>query len=404
MKTNYFAITVFVLACLPFVVGADWLQFRGRNGASVSSDAAPPTKWSETENVAWAADLPGRGVSGPIVVNGRIYVTCSSGERQERLHVLSFDAATGEKVWHREFWATGRTLTHPFSSVAAPTPASDGERVFAFFSSNDLACLDLDGNLLWYRGLAFDYPKAGNDIGMASSPVVAGKTVVVQMENQGDSFAAGLDTATGETRWRVDRDHSANWVSPIAMPGEREGKRVVLLQGRSGITAHDSMTGDELWRYDVACSTTPSVAVSEDRIYIPANGLTVLDLPKDATVPSLAWDSSQLSPSPASPIVSDKYVYTMNNAGVLSCGDIATGARLWQVRVGGRHWATPVVAGNLMYCMNADGAVKVVDLRGRGKVVSSNKFDEPVKGSPAIVDGALYVRTDSKLWKIAGGS
>lgn len=401
MKSKLLAFA-FVCLSITFVSAADWLQFRGPNGASVTRDAAPPSKWSDSENVAWAADLPGAGASGPIVVKGRVYVTACSGENQERLHVLCFDEKSGDKVWHREFWATGRTLTHPFSSVAAPTPASDGERIFAFYSSNDLACLDLDGNLLWYRGLAFDYPKAGNDIGMASSPVVAGKTIVVQMENQGDSFAAGLDTATGETRWRVDRDHGANWVSPIAMPGLREGKRVVLLQGRGGITAHDSISGDELWRYDVSCSTTPSVAVSEDRIYIPANGLTVLDMPKDATVPSLAWDSGQLSPNPASPIVTKDHVYVMNNAGVLSCGDIKDGKRLWQVRVGGRHWATPVIAGNFMYCINADGAVKVVELGDKGKVVGTNEFSEPVKGSPAIANGGLFVRTDSKLWKIAG--
>ncbi|MDA1050012.1 MAG: PQQ-binding-like beta-propeller repeat protein [Planctomycetota bacterium] len=383
--------------------GADWLQFRGTNGASLSPDAAPPDSWSETKNVAWKASLPGRGASGPIVVNGRTYVTCSSGIKQDRLHVVCFDNETGGEVWHREFWATGRTLTHPFSAVAAPTPASDGERIFAFYSSNDLACLDLDGNLLWYRGLAFDYPKAGNDIGMASSPVVVGKTVVVQMENQGDSFAAGIDTATGETRWRVDRGHQANWVSPIALPGEREGSMAVLLQGPSGLTAHDSMTGEELWRYDVPCSTTPSVAVSGDHIFIPANGLTVLKLARDATVPSLVWDSIQMSPSPASPIIVGDRVYTMNNAGVLSCGDVETGKRLWQLRVGGRHWSTPVVAGDRMYCINSDGAAKVVQLGDKGEVVSTNEFSEEIKGSPAISDGALYVRSDGHLWKIASG-
>lgn len=395
-----------LLAVLSVVLfcGADWLQFRGANGASASPDVAPPDSWSETTNVAWKASLPGRGASGPIVVDGRTYVTCSSGVKQDRLHILCFDNATGKEVWQREFWATGRTLTHPFSAVAAPTPASDGKRIFAFYSSNDLACLDLDGNLLWYRGLAFDYPKAGNDIGMAASPVVVGETVVVQIENQGDSFAAGIDVATGETRWRVDRERRANWVSPIAMPGEREGSRVVLLQSASGLTAHDSMTGEELWRYDVACSTTPSVAVTEDHIFIPANGLTVLKLAPDATVPSLVWDSSQLSPSPASPIVVGDRVYTMNSSGVLVCGDAATGERLWQLRVGGKYWSTPVVAGDRMYCINSDGAAKVVQLGEKGEVVSSNEFSEEIKGSPAISGGALYVRSDHFLWKIASGS
>ncbi|MCA9120546.1 MAG: PQQ-binding-like beta-propeller repeat protein [Planctomycetaceae bacterium] len=387
-----------------FLCGADWLQFRGVNGASVSPDVAPPDSWSETSNIAWKADLPGRGASGPIVVDGRTYVTCSSGVKQDRLHVLCFDNARGERLWHREFWATGRTLTHPFSAVAAPTPASDGERIFAFYSSNDLACLDLDGNLLWYRGLAFDYPKAGNDIGMASSPVVVGETVVVQVENQGDSFAAGVDVATGETRWRIERERRANWVSPIALPGNRDGGRVVLLQSASGLTAHDSLTGEELWRYEVPCSTTPSVAVNEDHIFIPANGLTVLKLAPDATVPSLAWDSSQLSPSPASPIVVGDRVYTMNSSGVLACGDVATGKRLWQLRVGGKFWSTPVVARDRMYCINSDGAAKVIQLGEKGEVIGSNEFSEEIKGSPAISGGALYVRSDHFLWKIASGS
>jgi outer membrane protein assembly factor BamB len=392
------------VASVALFCGADWLQFRGTNGASLSPDAAPPDSWSETENVAWRANLPGRGASGPIVVSGRTYVTCSSGVKQDRLHVLCFDNATGDEVWHREFWATGRTLTHPYSAVAAPTPASDGKRIFAFYSSNDLACLDLEGNLLWYRGLALDYPKAGNDIGMASSPVVAGDTVVVQIENQGDSFAAGIDVATGETRWRVARDNRANWVSPIALPGKRDGKKVVLLQSASGLTAYDARSGDELWRYDVDCSTTPSVAVSDDRIIIPANGLTVLKLAPDASVPSLVWDSSQLSPSPASPIIVRDRVYTINGAGVLSCGDIETGKRLWQVRIGGRHWSTPVVAGDRMYCINADGAAKVVQLGKKGKVISKNSFEEGIQGSPAISEGALYVRSHGYLWKIASGS
>ena len=107
--------------------------------------------------------------------------------------MVAIDQHTGKQRWRRSFWATGRTYTHPTSSNAAPTPVSDGQYIYAFYSSNDLACLDLSGNLMWYRGLAHDYPKAGNDVGMASSPAIAGDVVVVQIENQGDSFASGID-------------------------------------------------------------------------------------------------------------------------------------------------------------------------------------------------------------------
>ena len=171
----------------------------------MSRDAAPPANWTATENVAWKVDLPGRGPSSPIVVGKKIVVTCSSGVKQDRLHVLCFDAATGNRLWERQFWATGRTLSHPSSANAAPTPASDGELIFAFFSSNDLVCLDLDGNLKWLRGLAYDFPRAGNDVGMSASPTVVGDVVIAQVECQGDSFATGIDKRTGESRWRISR-------------------------------------------------------------------------------------------------------------------------------------------------------------------------------------------------------
>ena len=136
-----------------------------RLGQSVGRDErGPPVAFAKDEagiehNVAWKTAIPGRGVSSPILVAGKVIVTAASGFKQDRLHVLCIDAKTGPIDWERQFWATGRTLCHPTSSVAANTPSSDGKRIFAFFSSNDLACLDLDGNLLWYRGLTHDFPR-----------------------------------------------------------------------------------------------------------------------------------------------------------------------------------------------------------------------------------------------------
>ncbi|HEV3021106.1 MAG TPA: PQQ-binding-like beta-propeller repeat protein, partial [Pirellulales bacterium] len=236
--------------------GADWLQFRGNASTGASIETALPTSWGKTaggdgENIAWRADLPGRGVSSPIVVGGRVIVTASSGYKQDRLHVLCFDAATGQPAWQRQFWATGRTLCHPTMAVAAPTPASDGKRIFAFFSSNDMACLDLEGNLIWFRGLAFDYPTAGNDVGMASSPLVAAETVVVQMENLGESFATGLDVQSGESRWRLQRTKAMNWTSPALWRGKTPADDVVLLQSSKELTAHRPRTGELLWSLDV---------------------------------------------------------------------------------------------------------------------------------------------------------
>jgi outer membrane protein assembly factor BamB len=137
---------VLVLAAVCLFCGADWLQFRGTDNNPASDQKDLPTQFGPGKNVAWKAPLPGRGPSSPIVVGGRVVVTAASGARQQRLHVLCFDAAAGKPLWHREFWATGSTVCNPFGGVAAPTPASDGKLVLAFYSSNDLACFDLEGN------------------------------------------------------------------------------------------------------------------------------------------------------------------------------------------------------------------------------------------------------------------
>lgn len=404
MLRPLFSATAVTLLLLPALAHAEWTQFRGTGGRGFAADSpALPTEWSPAEqrNVAWRADLPGRGPSGPIVVGDRVYVTSSSGYHQDRLHVLCFDVATGKKLWERQFWATGRTMTHPSSANAAPTPASDGKSIFAFYSSNDLICLDLDGNLRWYRGLALDFPKAGNDIGMASSPVAADGTVVVQVENQGDSFLAGIDTATGETRWQFDRPKEANWSSPV-ITATPDGSMLVLVKAAQGLDAHDLRTGAHRWTFGTAADGISSLAVNGGQILLPADGLTALEVNRADASPRVIWNSNRLNPGSASPVIGDDRVYAINGGGVLACGDLSTGELKWQLRLQGKFWATPVLVGDHLYCINEAGLAQVIKLNDQqGELVASNDFGETIQGSPAVAQGALYVRSDKSLWKIA---
>lgn len=402
MRLTNLLCLVIPLLCFQSASAADWLQFRGSENRS-TSEAKLPAEISGEKNVAWKAPLVGKGVSGPIIVGNKVFVTASSGPVvQDRLHVLCFDATSGKQLWHRQFWATGRCFHHPTSANAAPTPASDGERVFAFYSSNDLICLDLDGNLLWFRGLGLDYPKAGNDVGMSSSPVVAGGAVVVQSESQGDSFAAGLDTLTGETLWRENRKAGANWSSP-ALLRDKEGKEVVLLQSSDVLTAHEPRSGKQIWKFDTSCSIIPSATAINDRVFLPAKGLTVLEATATTTSPTVAWESSKLGPGNASPVIVGDQVYVLNSAGVLSCGDVKSGDVLWQQRLAGKFWATPVVAGQHLYCINEAGKSFVVKLGAeKPEEPTSAELGEGVLASPAVSGNALFIRTEKHLWKIAG--
>ena len=179
--------TLFFLLFPSLLLAADWSQFRGSDLTGVDADASPPRAF-DAGSIAWKASLPGRGLSSPLVIGGRVYLTAARGNKQQVLHVMCLNAAVGKQIWDREFRATGRTMCHPKTCNAAPTPCSDGKFLYALYSSNDLICLDLEGNLKWLRGLTLDYPNASNSLGLASSPVVTDGVVVVQVENDSDSF------------------------------------------------------------------------------------------------------------------------------------------------------------------------------------------------------------------------
>lgn len=376
----------------------DWPSFRG-NGSSVSADAAPPTKFSADDGVAWKAKLPGKGVSSPIVVKDRIIITSSSGAKEDRLHTLCFAAADGKLLWERQAWATGRTLCHTSSAVAANTAASDGTRVFAFFSSNDLIAYDLNGELLWFRGLAVDYPEAGNDVGMSSSVAVVDGVVIVQSESQGDSFAVGLDAKTGETLWHIPRSKEAIWSSPTVAK-TTDGKPLILMTNLAGITARDPKTGTERWVNAKECDGISSPVVSDGVVYVPGGGLRALKF--GDSEPEILWSNAKLNAGAASPVVHKDRVYVINRAGVLYAADTKTGEPVWQLRLKGQFWATPVIAGETMYVSAKDGNIQTVDLSGeKGKLIADNKLGGEVMATPAIANGALYVRVGSELWKIA---
>jgi outer membrane protein assembly factor BamB len=366
----------------------------------VAEGAAPPSKFSDKENVAWKADLPGRGVSGPIVVSGKVFVTSASGARRDRLHVLCFDCKTGRLEWEREYWATGRTFCHPTSSVAAPTPCSDGKHIYAFYSSNDLVCLDLDGNLKWLRGLTHDHPTAANDVGMSSSPVVVGETVIVQVESYGDSFVAGINTRNGETRWKIPRPQAFNWVSPSVLRGKTAADDSVILQSGKTVEAVRPETGETIWRHEIACTNIPSTTSDGETLFVPAEGLTAFRGAPGSAARKLLWSQNRLGPGSASPVARDGKVYVLRGT-VLVCGDAETGEVLWQVRVRGqRFWATPVLVDKHLYLASAEGLVQVVDVSGKGKIIGESDAAEPIYGTPAVADGGLYLRTDKRLWKI----
>ena len=358
-----------------------------------------PTEWT-IDDAAWSVSLPGRCVSGPIVAGDQVITTSSSGRENERLHIWSVAAKSGEIRWHRSLWATGRTFCHPLTSMASPTPATDGTNIYALFASNDLVCLDVDGNVRWIRALGAEHPQTFDDRGLGSSPLLVDDTLVLQLECQGDSFAMGVDCQTGQTRWQIPLRSTINWLSPATFPAT--GTRLALLQTSDQLKILDPRSGNVLAQYETPGSAIASPVARDGVIYMPSKGLTALRYEPVRNAPEFLWQEGRLGAQSSSPVVDGGKLFVIRSPNILACGEAETGKELWRLRLEGKQfWATPILAGNRLYTVSADGIVQVVDVAGeKPQIIAKNEMNEEMLGSPAISDGAIYLRGVTHLWKI----
>ncbi|KAA5541423.1 PQQ-binding-like beta-propeller repeat protein [Roseiconus nitratireducens] len=401
-------LSIVCLLVSPLAAAENWLGFRG-DGRSYAPQATPPASFDveSGENVAWKVPTTGRGIGGPLVIGDQVIVTGCGGEDERDLYVESYATSDGSLQWSRPMRATGRPFTHPTSSNASPTPASDGERIFALFSSCDLICYDLHGHLQWYRALAVDHPKTGNDISMSSSPVVVDGVVVVQLENQGDSFAAGIDAKSGEVLWENQRSTGSNWSSPQPVQITDDRSAVAMHNG-GGVDLLDVRSGDVIQHFDVSGDGTASSTFAGPYLIVPGSETTAIrivdpEVATDQPLGEIQWESNKLRPSRVSPVVSDQRIY-MGKGSVLMAGSLSDGSVLWQARLGRLNnvWATPVLTGTGIYIIGSDGKVVVVADRGdEGEVIGESELGQNVLASPAVAGDSLYIRSEQGLVRIS---
>jgi outer membrane protein assembly factor BamB len=388
-----------VLSLASSAPSGDWPQFRGPNGSGVSRETGLPTEWDKDRNIRWKAPLPGQGHSNPVIAGGKVFVTASSGYLNRRLHVLCLDQSSGKQLWHRQFHATGSTLCHPKSSMAAPTPVTDGKAVYALFGSGDLAALDADGNLLWCRSLARDYPSRGNLNGMSASPVLWKDVLILPVDNLGDSFLAGVDVKTGKNLWKTARPRDHNWASPLLV---RQGDRAqVVVSAIAGLSAYDAQSGKELWSCpgNGYSNTTSTPVLGDGLILVPNGHLAAVRPGTDRTGPKIVWQTSKLSPNVSSPLYHEKRVYALNPPNILVCADAADGKLLWQHRLAaGTYWSSPVAADGKIYVVNDAATTTVVQAGDEPKILARNDLDDPMVASPAVAGGCIFLRSDHYVY------
>jgi len=395
--TRFALILPIILAIAVPLTAGEWAQFKGPGGAGISDEKNLPAEWTRDKGIKWKAALPSRGISCPVVFGDRVYVTCSSGKRDDRLHVLCFDAATGKQLWHRQLTATGGTACHPKTCMAAPTPVADASGVYALFATADLAAFDADGTLRWYRSLTGDYPSITNQVGMAASPILVKDKLIVPMDNDGESFLAAIDTKYGKNVWKAERQKGINWVTPFTR--EVNGKTEVLFAGGAGLTAYDSADGSKRWNYKEGGGSIPTATVVGDTLYLPGGGVTAVKIGAEGVEGKPLWSAKDVRPGFGSPLVYKGKVFAVDGQGFIACGDAKTGKVHFQERTKTAFSASPIAGDGKVYCVNELGVTFVLKADATDFApIGENDLGEEVLGTPAIANGCLFIRTDKNLW------
>jgi outer membrane protein assembly factor BamB len=412
MQPRCFFIGFLVLFPCPAIQAENWAGWRGPNSNGISSEDNASVSWSESEGVRWKSPFPGTGISSPIVWDDRVFLTSSDGPKQDDLHIICLSRQDGRMLWHQRLWGTSATRYHATkSSMASPTPVTDGQHVFAFFGTGDVFCLEMSGQLVWHRSLSSEYGRFENRFSATSSPLLYEDTVIVQCDHHGDSYVVALDMKTGTNRWKVDRpDDWLSWSSPRVVPVREDNSHELLLCGSKKLDALEPRTGEELWTVGgLQNECIPTPVFGHGLIYAVSGpgGKTLAIRPGgrgDVSVSHVVWENTRGVPFVPSAILVGDFYYLVEDDGIATCLDAHDGKRVWQKRLPGRFTASPIATAQHIYFCNEDGETTVIRAhQRRHEQVARNRLDEPIFASPAISQGDVFIRTSGHLFCIGSG-
>jgi outer membrane protein assembly factor BamB len=412
----------------------NWHQWRGPRADGLAPQGDPPIEWDETKNVRWKVPVPGEGHATPIIWGERVFVLAAVQTEREvaaleppkmeppggyktprpvayyQFVVACLDRATGNVRWQR----VAREVVpqegrHPTNTYASASPTTDGRRLYVSFGSQGIFCYDFAGERIWDRDLGDMVTRFG--WGEGTSPVLHGDCLIVNWDHEGQSFLAVLDSATGETKWRVDRDEVTSWSTPRVV--EYGGRTQVIVPATRRITSYDLATGEVIWECGGLTTNVIPCPVVYGDLVICMSGHTgnevravrldsrgdVTDAPRQ-----VVWQSHSHAPYVPSPLVYGEQLFlTKSNLPILKILKPASGenwlenARLPELK---SIYASPVGAAGRVYITSREGVTLVIRNQSTLDVLAINKLSEGIDASPAIVGRELFIRGQRHLYRI----
>jgi len=467
LRRIFAAAVVLSVVVVSFVDAGDWTRFRGPNGSGVASDEQPaPTKWSPTDNIKWKIELPGPGLSSPIIVGDKVFVTCWSGygtddgsNNQEDLkrHLICIDRKTGDTVWTVDVdpYLPEDPFRGNFSEngYASHSPVSDGERVYVYFGKTGALAFNLEGDQLWHTSVGTESGMMG--WGSASSPILYKNLVILTASAESEALVA-LDKESGAEVWRQEAaGFSGTWGTPILVDIDDERTDLVIAVPYE-IWGFNPATGKLRWYCD-------AIDTNSYRSSLVADGSTVFALEGrggdafavkaggegDVSKSNVVW-KERIRSGIGSPLIHDGRLYSVSGTSI-ACVDIETGNQIYQERLtggedggddggqrgggrggfggpggggrgapggfggggpggfgggGNQNYSSPIAAGGNLYYITRSGDCHVIKLGTEFEQISVNRVSdggEEFSATPAVADGQLLIRSSKHLYCISEG-
>ena len=400
----------------------NWPQWRGPAKNGVSAEKGLPLKWSTTENITWKVEMPGRSGSTPIIWGETIFLNIGTADSSGDLELWALDRADGRIRWKKHI-AGGNHIERK-QNMSSPSPVTDGQTVWVMTGVGILKAFDFGGKELWMRDIQKDYGRFGLNWGYASSPLLHGGDLFVQvlhgMKTDDPSYLLRIEGKSGKTLWRTERPTRAieespdSYTTPVALQVSKAPNGVeIVVTGGDVVTAHDPASGKELWRMDGLNPTNnPSnriiaspVAVGEV-VIAPTRERPMLAIKGggrgDVTRTHRLW-SFDNGPDVPTPVSDGTLLYTITDRGVAYALDVAAGKVVYgpQRLRPDSYSASPVLADDRIYVTSEnEGLTSVYRAGPRFELLAENPLEDYCLSSPAISEGQIFIRTTGHLWAI----
>ena len=394
--------------------GTDWPYWRGpdRNGVSAATNL--PTRWSASENIVWKLALPETSGATPIISGDHLFLNVAQGKE---LSLWAVSRQDGQILWRQHL--DGRNVEKRKGNMSSPSPVTDGKSVWVMTGTGVLTAVDFSGSRLWQRDLQAEYGEFGINHGYSSSPLLHQSTLFVQVLHgfltDDPSYVMAIDGASGKTLWRVERPTDAPKEAPDAYTTpalwQYQGKTVIVVSGGDYVTGHDPASGREIWRVGGLNPTqnpmqriVASPVIANEKLFVPSRVRPLLALRALRGIdemPTVSW-SMDRGPDVPSPIADDRYLYLLNDKGILWCLDAESGDVVWgPERIPSAIYsASPILADGKLYATSEGGLTTVVRAGPRFEILAENPIDEYTLASLAVAGEQIFLRTAEHLYCI----